>query len=63
MNSVRKIKCRTNYEPYSNVLQNGEVVLKVVIGFEDMYFAASPSVIGNYFCKIILIKSKWGNIP
>ena len=37
--------------------------MKIVVGSHDIYYAAQPNFIEEYFNKILLIKLRWPNIP
>lgn len=60
---IKKMKIRTNLEPHSNSLQYGEIIMKIVVGNHDLFFAAQPNFIEEYFNKILLIKLRWPSIP
>ena len=52
---MRKIKIKTNHEPFSKSLYDSEIVMKID-GSHEHLFAARPHVLKDYFVNICLVR-------
>lgn len=57
------MKCRTNLEPFSNSLENGEIVMKVVVANQDILLAAPSNLIREYFILGVLARAHINQMP